>query len=796
MDNNALINTKLTRLGKNILLWSLGLSLALYIPFLPVGLIAQKGIVLTFGAFIALMIYFLDSIKSGRFILPKNNAWKILLLLTVSVFVLALFMQNKANSIIGTGFDFGTAFYFLNILIYFFLITAWFNKYNLLQKIVKTVLYSGIVVVTFQVLQLVFGLTNRFPKLFIGIKNANLIGSFNDLGLFLSFFVFVLLITFKYHSYKKWVKLLMFVLFGISLVFLLIINYKFAWILLGLSAITLLVKSIINKNLESTSNSENESSISTVLASIVVVLSVVCIFFSVGISNFTANPPLNFSNSEKRPSVMASTTVLVKSFEHNFIASTGPNRYNIAWEREKSNISNGGLIASPYWSVSFNNAISIFFTTITTTGIFGLLLLVLFIILVFKRFYSIIFKKHAPNLNERDSIILSFLVFFSILVFILDFPNAALSVVIFVIWAIIFALSSKDENAVISFGKNAKKAIIFVVLSFILIVGTLYSMYYSINAYRAGYLVNRASLTPATYEGVAKSESYLVKAFNITGNDIYARGVSNIHLLRISLLVNDKTLTQDKLISSVKNEAESAAQTARVAVSVDKYNYQNYLAFLKVQESLISLGANDIYLNAINTADQALEFSPNNIGIIMRKAKIAGYLKNYSDAYEFLNQVNKINPGYADAYIYKTSLKVSEGNFDQALNDINTAISTNPGSAQLFYQRGLINMGKKNYTEAVNDFESILNVYPNMLDVYASLALSYESLGKKDSVIDTLTRMKAYVTDKNSIDNLITKIQNGGTISEGNTANALPDQNIDTKKTNEAKEKENPKTNN
>lgn len=756
--------SSLAKVGLKTLLWCLGISIIFFVPFLPIGLIQAKGIVITLGAAIGALCWLLDSISKGRFLVPRGITWMVLLGVVLTAAIASFFTSHPVNSFIGGGFEFGTITTLSLGFIYYFLFSVWSNGINFTKHVMQTFFITGSLVILFTVLQTTLDIVGRMPKFFISLGNANLLGTYNDLAIFLGAFVVIIAMGIENKLFAKPMKIFSIVLMILAGALLFLINYTFVWYMVGIAGLCMFIYHIMPR-LNSKSSIRHGFSI---IAFVLLLVSFVSIVGAGGISRLVAGKPFYFVNNQPRPSVPATVSIIGRSYYHHPFVGAGVNRFNQAWEEGKSKILGGGIMLSAFWNSSFAQGTGMFFTLVATLGILGALLFIWFTILIlFKNVFGLFAKERMEKMRPKDISIFAFLSFYAVVLFIFDSPSPIYFILIMAFFGILAAyITTADGHGPKSLGfVHDSRHSFFSILSVLIGVMLLALSSYGVaNAYYAQYLANRASLLPADESGIQQGKVKITKALELSKHDAYARALVDIHLLDIAYLVQDNTKSEENLKSALQDNMNSAVESAKLAISIDPKNYQNYLAFLKVQETLMELGNTDVYQNAIEVGNQALIYSPNNPSILYRQAKAAAFTKHYADADIFIDKILAINPALIDAYLLRSQIAVSQGNPTKALAEIAEAEKVSPSNPTLLYQKGLLYFSQKSYSSAAETFERVIRIAPNSLETYSYLALSYEKLGRKESVISTLNAARLYTQDKDSIDALIEKVRNGGTL--------------------------------
>jgi len=124
----------------------------------------------------------------------------------------------------------------------------------------------------------------------------------------------------------------------------------------------------------------------------------------------------------------------------------------------------------------------------------------------------------------------------------------------------------------------------------------------------------------------------------------------------------------------------SAEQSARQAIEFDKTNYINWLNLGFVYESVVPLGVEKSYENALSAYKEALALNPKSPSIYLRLAKLEVTAKNLELAKSYVNNALNEKPNYIEAIIFKAQIDFSMGNKEQAKQDLEMALIIDPNN--------------------------------------------------------------------------------------------------------------------
>lgn len=124
------------------------------------------------------------------------------------------------------------------------------------------------------------------------------------------------------------------------------------------------------------------------------------------------------------------------------------------------------------------------------------------------------------------------------------------------------------------------------------------------------------------------------------------------------------------------------------------------------------------YTKANSYYDKAIKVEPENIGLLLAKAKnltVAGKIDDALNVLSLAKTINTENPdiyvGLGDAYYYRRAFKPADENYNKALK-------LKSGNAKALYGLGMIAFREREFNNALDYFNKAINANPNFADAY------------------------------------------------------------------------------
>lgn len=724
----------INRLSFFSLMGTLFLSIFFFIPYVPVTLEASKGFLISVGVTLSMFFWLIARLVDGKFTIPKDRLVFYIFPIPLMFLIASFFSASPYTSLFASGFEIGTFGSMLILTVLFFLSSVYFQTENRLRQFF-TFLFTGTLALgIFQIIYIFVGFDKLLPGIFSGISAGNLVGTWNDFVLFFSIMVILAVFTLEFLKLKKIQKIALSTLVGVGLVFFMIVNIAFVWILVGLFSLIVFVYNISIQNIKNKGENSDSSNHEKKLPIASLVVMIVSVLFIIGGNMFGGfiSKYISASASNIRPSASATFHVAVQSIKHNPFFGTGPNTFMADWAQWKPAV----IKDTQFWNVEFSQGVGLIPTFLVTTGILGFASVIFFMIMfLLKGFRSL--KSAFDNTNENYFLVASFITaLYGWIVLVFYTPNILLCALTFAASGVFLgSLVNKKVISVynLSFLNDPRNSFFSILGIVVLMIASISSVYmYSQKFISIMYFSKGVSVQDSSVESISKAERMILNAISLDSNDLYYRTLSQIYVTEVNMLANDKTLSADILKSRIQSIITSIQQSAGAAVAQNPKNYQNWVNMGNVYTALVPLGVDKAYENAADAYKKAQEFAPLNPSLLLSLAQLEFLHKDNAAAKKYVEEALVMKPDYIDAMFTLAQINQSEGNLSEAIKQAERAASVSPNDPAVFFQLGILRYNNNNFSSAVSAFENAVILNPSYLNARYFLGLSYAKVGRTE----------------------------------------------------------------
>ncbi len=720
-----------------------------FVPSSSVPFNTAKTALVVLGALLLLVVYLVARIKEGAFSFPRAWAYGSVVILLLTYALAAFFSGNMGLSIFGQGLDQGSLVSIVALVILFLLAPLVLNSDEKVFYSYIVLFVSFFVVALFQVIHLIFP---GFSLAAFTSPTANMIGAWDDLSIFFGLATMLSMLTLERISLSKLARTFVYICLIVSLAFLVLINFSQVWIVIAIFALGSLIYSF-------SFNRKNPDRRFPVRASIVLVISLVFVFFGSSLGNVIANTT-GTSEIAVRPSWSATAAISQETLSSHALFGVGPDRFVSAWLSDKPS----GVNSTIFWNVDFNYGIGFIPSMLVTVGLIGILGALAFILLFLIKGVRAVF---SPTKNSVGAYLLvstlSAAVYLWVFVF-TSVPSETLLALAF-IFSGLFISAAVTQGIIASktfaFLDNPVKNFVSILLTVLVIVGSI-ALGYSVTTKVIAEIDFQHGTNILSASGnLDQGEAYVTKAFAMNADPRFTRTIADIYLARISNLLQSTTTPQSQAAAQFQGDLSTAIQAAQRSVSLDPTDYQNYLELAKVYGAVVSLKVSGAYDASKSAYTTALSLNPQDPEIYYDLAQLdianGDNATAETDATKAITEKND----YADAIYLLSQIYIQENNLPQATNAVKALAVLSPTDAGTFFELGLLEYNQSDYTDAASALNQAITLSPGYANAEYFLGLSDYYLKDSTDAIAQFTALAAANPTSTSVASILANLKAG-----------------------------------
>lgn len=679
---------------------------------------------------ISFCLVIISILKHGRLNLPWGKTYFFTALVPVVLLVSAFVSQTPVLSLLGRSFEIDTFVFLLFMFLLTFLTGAFFQKGQ--QIFYSYIAFFGVAMILtlFELIRFIFGANVLSFGLFTSI-DSNPVGKLYDLGILYGAVLLLSLISIEMFSFNKIFKKILYILFVVALVFLAVINFSLLWmVLVAISFMFLLYNFLTGKI-------KNKKSLKISVVTLCMLFISIVFILPLGktLSESFSNK-LNISVMEVRPSWSTTFEMSKEVLSTNLYFGIGLNRFSSQWQLSKPE----GINVTPFWNIDFTNTIGFIPTFLVTSGAFGFLAWIIFLVFFLRAGFVSLFSK-TENSFLKYLTVSSF--FVSLYFWVMSFvyvPGNVIIVFTFFFTGLFFASLHKEnilKSKEIVFSQNPRTSFVMILMLVLSMLLSLAFGYIALEKFVSAYYFNKAVVTFSQNNDIETAENYMLKAISLDKNDIYYRAFVSLEIAHLNKIV--ASVTGSQVSDAVKNEFQTvlrnAIASAGQAINVDNTNYQNWAILAKIYQEIAPLGLEKAFENATASYEEAIKRSPSNPEIYLSLARLETTRKDFVKSKKYISSALSQKPNYSEALFLRSQIEVAEGNLSGAIISMENISLISPSDAGVFFELGLLKYNNKDFSGAVDAFGKAINIIPQYSNAKYFLGLSFDEIGKKADAI-------------------------------------------------------------
>lgn len=729
-----------------------------FFPLFGINGLFIKNLLVPIFAGILLIVIAVQSLKNGYFTLPdKKTSWALFAFLLVML-LSSLFASAPRNALFGTLGEAPSFALLFSLIIIFYIASVAIKKFSHILGVLLVM--AGIYVITFIhiILRVIFG--SAFMSFgFFNTLTSSLVGSWTDFALFSLLMVVLSVVCLEMGEFVKAAKWITFTVGVFGIIGLFLSNISWVWVLAGaiLIVISIYIFSLAYWNPEKSSYEKGRPAPWYSLVTFIIIL-VGFLFGGVITSPLAKVRPMTYS--EIYPNITATTSAGIVSIKENPIIGTGLNSFAHLWNKVKP----VALSGTDSGSVEFSTGYSFVTTVLATSGILGIIVCVMVLLLIIGQYIKI-FKNGFQDPSERftgmliivGSLLLSFIA-------VVDYPGISLLILWMIFLGGLWSINSSEEDIRRIHFVHDPRTSFFGILSIIVLIFVGGAFIYITVRQTASVFAYSSGLRSFSVNNRSAGIDQLSRANQLWATDFYNRTLANQVLLQVQNITPDQNTSKDVLSREIQRVLSVAMSYADISTKLDPKNYQNWVVSGNVYKFFTELkvdGAGDRAREAYN---KAKALSPNDRTLDLLFANLSASEGNV-DAAKTLVQQSITQYPTVGAYVWLYQQDIQSKNYTDAETQLINALKIDSNNPGLITELATLYFVQGKYNDAVSLFERSLSINRNQPITFAYLGVSYEALGKSDQATQIFDFLKKQLPD--SAGKLIEQVraQKGGSVT-------------------------------
>ena len=742
---------RLDRIAAVILSATVFLSLIAFVPGGSMAGSVLKGYLLIIGSTLAFLFWIVARLIEGSVSIPRSRLLSALGIFAGVEFISAVFSHTPYLSFFGQGFDLGTAFSSIALVLMSFLVSVLIVSKKRLALFVSGFFAVYVVLALFQFLHLFFPIATSFGAL--SGATATTLGSWVDFGYLsgMALIGFVLLLSF--FKPTKPVRLLASLGSLLALFFIVLIGSRAVFLLVGISAISILTYKIL-------AGRSFASSRFPTMAFILALLMLFA-FLTTGIFGSYLATKLGASYTEIHPNLSTTLSVAHLSLSAHPLVGPGPNTFFPEWILHRPVAFN----QSTYWDVPFAAGSSFLLTTAFLAGLLGilgvLLVLAAFVLESIRRVFR--FTPHS----EGSTVVFSFFLSATYLLVTLLVASVTIGIVVLAFFFLglciaVIQIEKRSTSKEISFSTGYRRGFwsIFCIVALIFLGVT--ELTFATKRFVAEIYFAKGS-TAALASNFAQADARYATAIKLVDLPKYEemRTVLAEHYLSSIFAQNSGSASlSDDAKTAIQNAVAVGTASATRAVALDPTSVDAYLALGDFTRLLAPLKIQNAFTTSESAYKKAQTIAPNYPKTPLNLGELYYGVGRASDARAYAHQALALKPNYTDAYFLLAEIDGAAGDTVAELVDLESAAKADTIDATALLALGEFQYKQGSYADAISTLENAVTASRSSIEAWYYLALADGKAGDKTDAARILSTLHSAYSENTDVTSALVGLSN------------------------------------
>lgn len=728
-----------------LFLLPIGIFMSAAYPLLPL-----KVVIASFMLIGSAVLGLASALKSGWFEIPTHPlmlaAWGIPIASVLTLFV----TPSLWMSLFGDSLDLDTVFFAFLLALATTVPVYLFRSRADTARAFFTLLIASWVVAVFHLIRLLFGADTFSFEVFTS-PLFSLIGKWNDLAIYFGLVAVLGLMALEALPLERMHQYIIAATVAIALFFAAVINFTPVWICLGIVSLGIVLSRAFVRGSQRVS----------VGGTIVLVVSLIAIIFASSAGTILGTY-FGTNQIEARPSLGSTIDVATETLSSSPFLGSGANTFILAWDSYRP----ADLNSSIFWNADFTSGYGFVPTVLVTQGIIGVLVWILFLGLfvyygVRSLLLSSVSDQHAYHLKLSTYVAAAYLLVMTVIYL----PSPVLIVIGFVMVGMFIALSYGEgvgSTFKFSFSERPRIGFLAVLVSVLLAVGLVVSLYSSTAVYAANVYFEKAAISAQRDGDLDGAITHLDSSLALYQSDKFYRLKVLAHLTKLNAVVSNASAAPTADEQKVFQDTLGfAVESGLAATRVNPENYRNWQALGNAYQSVVPLQVDGAYEAAVNAFVRAGELNPITPSIPITRAQLEIARGDAKAARPFVDAALTLKGDYIPALLLMAQLDLNDGDLDKAIEKAEAASVFEPSNPVIRFQVGLLKYEAKDYAGARDALEAAVTLAPDYANAHFYLGRVYLELKEGDKARSEFEAILKYNPDNEEVTSVITALDQG-----------------------------------
>ncbi len=626
-----------------------------------------------------------------------------------TTFLSTVFSTSFWISLFGSGQETSTFFGIAFLVSMSCLYALFFRTAPRISQLISVFFVSSILVFFSVLYHVLF--PGRFPLSFLAEPAANLVGTWNDLGVFFGLGVVVSFLCSVLQTPAGPRSRLSLAALCLSFAGLLITDVYAVWVFLAVFFLAALLYVFFYAR---------ELGFRTYAFTLVALLVLLASVFGGGSSVFFGSTLRSLGapvTEHIRPSLSPTMEVAWSVLSRDPLFGAGPNRFTNEWFLSRP----AGVMETPYWSTPFVFGVGFIPTALITTGVVGSAAWIFFLCAGAATVYRLLRRGNEDKDFHGYALLAGAATLYLWLFALVYTPNATLLIFTFAFTGIFVGVVSALDHIPlrsVSFDSKIPLPKLLFGIAFLAVILALCAQVFSYGALK--HFGEGLVLGSQGEVGVARGE--FREALRWSQNDLYYRALAEAGTARLNSIAGVPGGDLEALRAEFAEVGHEALDAAHAAVDYDSSNFLNWLALGNVHQALFGPGVGDAYTPARAAYNEALKLFPGNPSVYVAVARLEIAAKDNQKAKEYLAEALEKKPDFTPALLLAAELASREGDLVLLEKMSEEAVRSSPDDYGPRFFLGLAYVRLKKIESAIVTFEELRRRYPDREQVVKILA--------------------------------------------------------------------------